>query len=51
MMSTRWQCWAKRSTSATTQAAPGNVLPHLLEGEVGRRRLMMLSAERVSQGK
>jgi hypothetical protein len=22
-MSRRWQCWAKRSTRATTQAAPG----------------------------
>jgi hypothetical protein len=29
-ISTRWQCWAKRSTSATTHAAPGNVLPHCL---------------------
>jgi len=24
----RWQYWAKRSTSATTQAAPGKTVPH-----------------------
>jgi hypothetical protein len=29
-MSTTWQCWAKRSTSATMQAAPGNTVPHCL---------------------
>ncbi len=29
-MSTTWQCWAKRSTSATTQAAPGKTVPHCL---------------------
>ena len=31
MISTRWQCWAKRSTRATTQAAPGNTVPHCLK--------------------
>jgi len=27
-MSTTWQCCAKRSTKATTQAAPGKTVPH-----------------------
>jgi hypothetical protein len=30
-MSTTWQCCAKRSTSATTQAAPGKTVPHCLK--------------------
>ena len=25
-----WQCWAKRSTKATTQAAPGKTVLHCL---------------------
>jgi len=30
-MSTMWQCWAKRSTRATTQAAPGKTVPQCLK--------------------
>jgi hypothetical protein len=39
MMSTRWQCWAKRSTMATTQATPGETVPHCPEL---RRRIVEL---------
>ena len=42
-MSTRWQCWAKRSTRATTQASPGNVVPHCL-----KPRLVVMIVERCS---
>ena len=42
MISMRWQCCAKRSTSATTQAAPGNVVPHCL-----KPRLVVMIVERL----
>jgi hypothetical protein len=61
-MSRTWQCWAKRSTRATTQAAPGNTVFHCLKGRfvvttvdlLSWRREMMLykrSAERLSHGR
>ena len=33
-MSRTWQCWAKRSTRAATQAAPGKTVPHCLKGRL-----------------
>src|SRR2546428_617570 len=42
-MSMTWQCWAKRSTRATTQAAPGKTEPHCLKA-----RLVVTAMERCS---
>src|SRR5712691_7287541 len=42
-MSMTWQCWAKRSTRATTQAAPGKTEPHCLKA-----RLVVTTTERCS---
>jgi hypothetical protein len=42
-MSTLWQCWLKRSTRATTQAAPGKTVPHCLKA-----RLVEITVERCS---
>jgi hypothetical protein len=42
-MSMTWQCWARRSTSATTQAAPGKMVPHCLKA-----RLVVMTIERCS---
>ena len=33
-MSRTWQCWVKRSTRATTQAAPGKTVPQSLKGRL-----------------
>lgn len=42
-MSRTWQCWTKRSTRATTDAAPGKMAPHCLKG-----RLVLITVERRS---
>jgi len=49
-MSTTWQCWAKRSTSATMQAAPGNTVPHCLNERFNVEEIVMRSSEQLSSG-